>query len=142
MKEITDMFADIFDKLYNCVSYNVEDMSVLKHHIENPVGSKCMCNCVHNNHTITFTDCYDTIKQFKHSKSDGCTGILSDNIIHAGHRLACYLALHFTSMLCHGSSPNMNLNPFIQSGLGGTRSQDLMRNTKLGAFQYEATTFR
>ncbi len=29
------------------MSYNVEDMSVLKHDIENAVGSKCMCNCVH-----------------------------------------------------------------------------------------------
>ncbi len=62
MKEITDMFADQFDKLYNCVLYNVEDMNVLKHDVENVVGSKCMCNCVHGNHFITFTDCYDAIK--------------------------------------------------------------------------------
>ncbi len=106
VKEITDMFADKFDKLYNCVSYNVEDMSVLKHDIENAVGSKCMCNFVHGNHAITFTDCYDAIKKLKHSKSDGCTGLLSDHIIHAGDRLACYLALLFTSMLRHGSSPD------------------------------------
>ncbi len=61
MKEITDMFADKLKKLYNCVSYNVEDMSFLKHDIENAVGSKCMCNCVHGNHSITFIDCYDAI---------------------------------------------------------------------------------
>ncbi len=35
VKEITYMFADKFDKLYNCVSYNVEDMSGLKHDTEN-----------------------------------------------------------------------------------------------------------
>ncbi len=39
-------------------------------------------------------------------KSNGCTCILCDHIIHAGDRLACYLALLFTSMLCHGSSPD------------------------------------
>ncbi len=65
-----------------------------------------MCNCVHGNHAITFTDCYYAIKKLKHSKSDGCTGILSNHIIHAGDRLACYLALLFTSMLRHGSSPD------------------------------------
>ncbi len=67
VKEITDMFAD---KLYNCVSYNVEDMSVFKHDIENAVGSKCMCNCVHGNHAITFTNCYDVMVfiKLKHSK--------------------------------------------------------------------------
>ncbi len=60
VKELTNMFADKFDKLYNYyndyLSYNVEDMSVLKHDIENAVGSKCMSNCVHGNHSITFTD--------------------------------------------------------------------------------------
>ncbi len=60
--DITDMFTDKFDKLYNCVSYNLEDMSVLKHDTENAVGSKCMCNCVHGNYEIAFTDCYDSIK--------------------------------------------------------------------------------
>ncbi len=43
-------------------------MSVLKHEIENAVNSKCMCNCVHGNHAITFTDLYDAIKNLKHSK--------------------------------------------------------------------------
>ncbi len=63
VKEITDMFADKFDKLYNSVSYNVEDISVLKHDIENDVVTKCMCNCVHGNHAITFTNGYDAIKK-------------------------------------------------------------------------------
>ncbi len=39
-------------------------------------------------------------------QNDGCTGIVSDHIIHAGDRLACYLALLFTSMLHHSSSPD------------------------------------
>ncbi len=46
------------------------------------------------------------LKTFKYSRTDGCTGILYDHIIHAGDRLACYLALLFTSMLCHGSPPD------------------------------------
>ncbi len=57
-------------------------------------------------HSIRFTDCYDAIKNLKHSKSDG---ILSNHIIHAGDRLACYLALLFTSMLRNGSSPDCKL---------------------------------
>ncbi len=65
-------------------------MTVLKHNIDNDVGSKCMCNYVHGNHSITVQECYDTITKIKHPKTDGCTGILSNHIIHAGGRLAGY----------------------------------------------------
>ncbi len=81
-----------------------EDINIFKHFIYNAVDSKCMCNCVHDNHSITFKD--DTMKKHKHSKSDGCTDIWSDHIIHAGDRLAGYVALLFTSMKHHRSSPD------------------------------------
>ncbi len=70
------------------MSYNIEDMNVLNDDIDNTVCSKC--NCVHSNHAITFKDGYDSMKKLKHSKSDGCTDILSDHIIHVVDRLAGY----------------------------------------------------
>ncbi len=70
------------------------------------VSNKCECsNCIHGNHSITFTKCHDAMKKLKQSKSDGCTGILSDHIIHASDKLTCYLAQLFTTMLHHGTSP-------------------------------------
>jgi hypothetical protein len=100
------VFGNKFDKLYNCLSYDVEDMKVLRDDINNAVENKCTCNCEHGNHCITFKDCYEAIKKLKLSKSDGCTGILSDHIVHAGDKLACYLALLFNCMLSHGLSPD------------------------------------
>lgn len=105
--DITDVFANKFRKLYNCVSYDEADMNVLKNDINVAVNKTCLCNnCIHGNHCISFNDCSDAIKKLKHSKSDGSTGILSDHIIHAGDRLIAYLSLLFTAMLRHGTSPD------------------------------------
>ncbi len=107
MQNITYVFGGKFDKLYNSVSYNVDDMNILKKDIISAVSNKCVCsNCIHGNHSITFKNCHDAIKKLKQSNSDGCTGILSDHIIHASDKLTCYIALLFTAMLCHGTSPD------------------------------------
>ncbi len=105
MKEITDMFADKLHKLYNCVSYNVEDICVRKHDIENAVGSKCMFNCVHVNHTLHLQITMMLLKNLSiQNVMVVQVYILSDDILHSEDSLACYLALLFTSMLRHGSS--------------------------------------
>ncbi len=93
--------------LYTSVSHNVDDMNILKQDIISVVSNKCECSdCIHGNHSITFKNCHDAIKKLKESKSDGCTGLLSDHIIHASDKLTCYLALLFTAMLRHGTSPH------------------------------------
>ncbi len=105
VQNITNVFGVKFDKLYNSVSYNVDDMNILKNDIISALSNKRECsNCIHGNHSITFKNCHDAIKKLKQSKSDGCTGILSDHIIHASDKLTCYLALLFTAMLHHGTS--------------------------------------
>ena len=103
---ITQVFAQKFNDLYNSVSYDNDDMASLKNDINRAVDEKCLCNCPQGNHCIIYQECLEAIRKLKNSKSDGCTGILSDHIIHAGDKLACYLALLFTAMLRHGSSPD------------------------------------
>ncbi len=106
MQNITNVFGDKFDKLFNSVSYNVDDMNILKNDILSAVSNKCECsNCIHGNHSITFKNCYDAIKTLKQSKNDGCTGILSDHIRHASDKLTCYPALLFT-MYRHATLPD------------------------------------
>ncbi len=107
MQNITNVFEGKFDRLYNSVSYNVDDMNILKNDIKSDVSNKCECsNCIHGNHSITLKNCHDAIKKLKQSKSDGCSCILSDHIIHASDKLTCYLALLFTPMLSYGTSPD------------------------------------
>ncbi len=51
MQNITNVFGGKFDKLYNSVSYNVDDMNILKHYIISAVSNKCECsNCIHGDH--------------------------------------------------------------------------------------------
>ncbi len=65
-------------------------MNILKNDIKSAVSNKCECSyCIHGNHSIIFKNCHDAIKKLKQSKSDGCTGILSDHIIHASDKLTC-----------------------------------------------------
>ncbi len=110
VQNITNVFGGKFDKLYNSVSYNFDDMDILKKDIISAVSNKCECsNCIHGNHSIAFKNGYDAVKKLKQSKSDGCTGILSDHIIHASDKLTCYLALLITAMLHHGTSPDSML---------------------------------
>ncbi len=107
VQNITNAFGGTFDKLYNSVSYNVDDMNILKNDIISAVSNKCKCsNCIHGNHSITFKYCHDAIKKLKQSKSDGCSGILSDHIIHSSDKLTCSLTLLFTAILHLGTSPD------------------------------------
>ncbi len=48
------------------MSCNIEDVNILKHDMENAVGSNYMSICVYCNHSITFNDCYDVISKLKH----------------------------------------------------------------------------
>ncbi len=63
-------------------------MNILKHDIISAVSNKCECtNCIHGNHSITFKNDHNAIKKLKQSKSDRCSCILSDHIIHASDKL-------------------------------------------------------
>ncbi len=68
VQNITNEFGCKFDKLYNSVSYNVDEMKILKNDIISYVSNKYECsNCMHGNLSITFKNCYDAIKKLTQS---------------------------------------------------------------------------
>ncbi len=99
VQNIANVFGGKFDKLYNSVSYNVDNMNILKKDIISAVSNKCeRSNCIHSNHSITFNNYH---------------------IIHASDKLTCYLALLFTAMLRHGtSSDDMLLGTMVPLAKG------------------------
>ena len=105
-KEIAKVFAQKFDDLYNCVSYDSDEMDVLLTTIHKSIDNKCTGTCVHGSHSISAKDVNKAICKLKASKSDGCTRLLADHIINAGDKLCTYLSLLFTAMLRHGSIPD------------------------------------
>ncbi len=127
-----------FDKLYNSVSYNVDDMNIFINDIISAVSNKCECsNCIHGNQSVTFKNCHDAIKKLKQTKSDGCTGILSIHIIHASDKLTVYLALLFTAMLHHGTSPDgmllATIVPLPKGRWANLSSSDIFRAITLSS---------
>ena len=105
-KEIAKVFAQKFDELYNCVSYDSDEMDVLLTTIHKSIDNKCTRTRVHGSHCISAKDVNKAICKLKASKSDGCTRLLADHIINAGDKLCTYLSLLFTAMLRHGSIPD------------------------------------
>ena len=83
-QDIAAVFAEKFDTLYNCVSYNTNDMNVLKNDIDNAMYEMRKFNCIHDNHSISTMDVRTSLTKLQSSKSDGSTQVLSDHFIHAG----------------------------------------------------------
>ena len=55
-KEIAKVFAQKFDELYNCVSYDSDEMDVLLTTIHKSIDNKCTRTCVHGSHSISAKD--------------------------------------------------------------------------------------
>ena len=100
---ITNLFADKYQHLYNSVSYNSEHMSLLKRDIDDKiVHSHSECK----SHLINAQDVINMVKELKLNKHDGNKGHYSNHITNGTHRLHCSISLLFNSMISHGFVPN------------------------------------
>jgi hypothetical protein len=73
---IAHLFAAKYEELYSCVSYNEDEMNVLKTNIDNDLlldilGCKVSI--------ITATEVRDAIDKLKRGKGDGYLGLSSDH---------------------------------------------------------------
>ena len=100
---ITNLFADKYQHLYNSVSYNSEHVSLLKRDIDDKiVHSHSECK----SHLINAQDVINMVKELKLNKHDGNKGHYSNHITNGTHRLHCSISLLFNSMISHGFVPN------------------------------------
>ena len=106
---ISSVFANNYERLYNSVSYDCSEMSELQSDIDSRVHDLCCnssCNC---NHFVSIADLQGALQLLKSGKSDGT--LSTDHIIHASSDLLVHLSLLFTCMIRHGYSPS----PFLKS---------------------------
>jgi len=101
-RKITELFADKYEKLYTCVSYDEAEMTALSDEIDAIVNSN---NSVHECN-ISYADVVKAACTLKSNKSDGNSGMMSDHIINACDDLFVHNSLLFSSLIVHGAVPD------------------------------------
>ena len=98
-EEISQLFSDKYNHLYNSVSHDVDEMNVINTEINKQIKEN-------DAYDISVDEVIEGVQQLKLGKSDGEESLNSNHIIHGPKILFVLLALIFNSMLVHGFSPD------------------------------------
>ena len=98
--QISSLFAEKYDALYNSVSYNNEELGRLKTDIESLIDT----GCTKHIHNITIQNVKEAISKLKLGKKEE-NGLFSNHFIYGSDRLIVVIAILFSSMLIHGIAP-------------------------------------
>jgi hypothetical protein len=100
-KDISSLFAEKCDNLYNSVSFNVDEMGSLENSLNTSIT-----NVSYKDVVISPAAVWEAICKLKLGKHDGYGGLLSDHFINAGFDLSVYINLLVTSLCFHGYVPD------------------------------------
>ena len=112
--DITKVFFDKYNILYNSVRYNDNSLNILLGDNMRDVKQHCI-DCSDDDyvysrkHVVTIENVQEAIHKLKSGKSDCVDSMMSDNLLHGTNRLLQYIACLFTTMLCHGIAPTVFL---------------------------------
>ena len=101
VEEISHIFAEKYDTLYNSVSYNLNDLNRLTKDIARRIDN----SCANRSHTITVKQVKDALVKLKLGKKEE-NGLSSNHFIYGSDRLIVMITLLFNSMLVHGIAPD------------------------------------
>ena len=101
VEEISNIFAEKYDTLYNSVSYSLNDLDRLKKDINGHIENKC----ANHSHTISVKAIKDALSMLKLGKKEE-NGLFSNHFIYGSDRLIVMITLLFNSMLVHGIAPD------------------------------------
>ena len=137
VEEITDIFANKYDILYNIVNYNTDDMKRLSDNIDAQIENGCNENGVTSDHTHTITvqEVKDAICQLKQGKKEE-NGLYSNHFKYGTQRLYIMITLLFNCMLTHGIAPDDlllgTMIPLIKNSRGNKQCSDNYRSLTIG----------
>ena len=135
--EISNIFADKYQTLYNSVSYSRRDMDMLYKDIESRIENTCSSNSEMNDHkhTITVKDVKVAVDMLKYGKKEE-NGLNTNHIKHGTNRLFVIIALLFNCMLSHGIAPDElllgTMIPLIKDNRGKKQCSDNYRALTIG----------
>jgi len=96
--DIANMFGSKYSDLYSCVSYDIEDMELIRSELNTSVKNDGYDGAS----AVNENDIMSTIRKLKSGKRDGSLGLCTDHFINACSELAAHVALLFSAMLLHG----------------------------------------
>ena len=109
---IENIFKNKFENVYN---NNVTDISGLQS-LENDIEQHIMFRSSPTDYVITVKQINDGIESLAKGKSDGDTGMLTDNIVNSPQLCSVMLSFWFLSMLIHGYlSDELSKSVIVQS---------------------------
>ncbi len=111
--EISKLFCNKFNNLYNSVPYNKQEMDVIKKKYNLNVD-----NCINN---LSVNDVKKAINRLKFDKLDGEEGLNSDHVIDGHHLLIVLLTNICNCMLIHGVCPECMISGTMVSIPKGMR---------------------
>ena len=135
--DISKIFADKYETLYNTVSYNNHDMDKLKKEIDSNIEKECPNGLVQSNnrHSINVKELKDAVDKLKLGKKEE-NGLYSNHFKYGSERLFILLTLLFNSMLSHGIAPDElligTMIPLIKDGRMSKQCSDNYRALTIG----------
>ena len=100
-EEISNIFAEKYDALYNSVSYSLNDLGKLTKDIDARIDD----GCTNHSHTITVKEVKDALSKLKLGKKED-RGLSSDHFMYGPGRLLVLITLIYNSILVHGVAPD------------------------------------
>ena len=129
--EISSIFADKYDALYNSVGYNMQEMNRLASDIESRIDNSGS-NHIQN---ISVQNVKDGINKLKLGKKEE-NGLYSNHFIYGSDRLLVVISLLFNSMLIHGIAPDDlllgTMIPLIKNSRESKQNSDNYRALTIG----------
>ena len=130
-EEISHIFSEKYDTLYNSVGYNIQDLNNLMDDIESRINA----GCPNHTHTLTVKELKDGIEKLKSGKKEE-NGLFSNHFIYGSDRLIVMLTLLFNSMFIHGIAPDElllgTMIPLIKESRASKQSSDNYRALTIG----------
>ena len=135
--EISKIFADKYDVLFNSVSYDNNDMKKLYREIETCIANECPNNQVQliPRQSISVKELKDAVMNLKLGKKEE-NGLYSNHFKYGSERLFILITLLFNSMLSHGIAPDElllgTMIPLIKGGRLSKQCSDNYRALTIG----------
>ena len=135
VNEITGIFYNKYNDLYNCVSYKTNELDDLSTNINLRIENECQNEMNTSKHNITVYEVRDAIQMLKQGKKEE-NGLFSNHFKNGSDRLIIMITLLFNSMIIHGIAPDElilgTMIPLIKDNRGKKQCSDNYRALTIG----------
>jgi hypothetical protein len=100
-QDISALFANKCEDLYNSVSFNVCDIKLMEDNLADKISSSPSPDVF-----VKPREVWDAMHKLKRGKNDGCDSLSSEHFIFAGFELSVHISMLLTALFSHGYVPD------------------------------------